>query len=450
MSTTTIADKLYVTIQYRGDASNTDGLLGFASPYEKNAKFEKRKVTQDRWAYGYGADITIADDESITVTGEGTPQYGGGGKWDASMLFIANCYPRIIKNEPVDGFQIAKSVRRSSGWNGAGNVVWRISDPRGFDLEIGSENFASILLCSTMINGTIQGKCVWGRDGAKNVLLPEASEPYQQALTQTKKVNSTVSLRDVQVGDEVEIISTTIPEEDHKCQYLGKYYFMQADSQRPDHGQPGSAVVSMISKQNERYLFKSLASQQYFTLSSPKISTVTTRVALPLDKHVVAKVISNTIADEQFALYDGRYSRVVLISPTKIDLSKVIVDIVPSTMTLGKNGAWPHCGKHTWRKKEAVVEYEGTKYLTTFRDNGHYSGKDNTLRLVKFTVDGAKINIPFVLHTDPRSNQGSGWLRSSYSYYKYNELLDADPTKFTFYRVAVVYGDIVGGTDSVL
>ena len=149
-ATTTIPKKHYVTVQYRGDTNNEDGLLGFASPYTKDAAFEKRKHTHDNWAYS-GIKVEIDDEDNCTVTGSGSYGYGGNAKaWDAGMLFIAGCYPRIINNELLEGFQIAKSVRRY-GWNGGGNVKWRIIDPRGFDLEISSENFARVISCCTMV-----------------------------------------------------------------------------------------------------------------------------------------------------------------------------------------------------------------------------------------------------------------------------------------------------------
>lgn len=116
MAATTIPKKMYVTVQYRGDTNNEDGLLGFASPYTKDAPFQKRKSSQDSWAYGYGVEVQIDGEDNISVSGKGRRGgYGSGEEWDAAMLFMTNCYPRIIDNAPVDGFQIAKSVRRY-GW----------------------------------------------------------------------------------------------------------------------------------------------------------------------------------------------------------------------------------------------------------------------------------------------------------------------------------------------
>ena len=132
----TLPDKLYVTVQYREDSSSVDGLLGFASPYTKDAAFRKRKLTQDGWAYGNTEAVIINEDDSMHINGAIKLRI------DPVALFMGNCAPKIIDNVLVAGFTIAKSVRRSSGWGGSGNVVWRIADPRGFELEIKSENFA--------------------------------------------------------------------------------------------------------------------------------------------------------------------------------------------------------------------------------------------------------------------------------------------------------------------
>lgn len=105
-----------MTIQYRKDTTTESGHLGFASPYTKDAAFKKRKETQDRWAYGYGTTVNIDENDDITVTGGGRQGGYGHMEVDASTLFMTNCYPLIIDNNLIEGFQIAKSVRRSGSW----------------------------------------------------------------------------------------------------------------------------------------------------------------------------------------------------------------------------------------------------------------------------------------------------------------------------------------------
>lgn len=195
-----IPDEHYVGFQQRqegGAYDPTSGtwkgaesvLLGFATPVSNDKAFQKRKDTVDHWAKGYqNKDKTIS--------------------------------AKTLKNELMEGFEIARSVRRH-GWNG-GNVVWRIVDPRGFELEVSSANFASIVSCSTIVNGVIQGRCVWGRDGASNVLLPEHSEPYLEFVELTRVKNQansqSVSIKDVKPGYVIKL------ESGDEVEYLGKFY----------------------------------------------------------------------------------------------------------------------------------------------------------------------------------------------------------------------------------
>lgn len=188
----TIPDKHYVGFKQRASDSLP---LGFATPFSADKAFEKRKGTVDGWAV---PESVFDDTTKQWVPGERIPA-------------------QLLDNVLMDGFQIAKSVRRH-GWNG-GNVVWRIQDPRGFELEISSSNMASILDCSTVINGEIQGKCIWGRDGAANLLLPEMSDPYKQAVFQTElKKSSLVSIQELSFGDVVYLHNTK------KAIYLGRYH----------------------------------------------------------------------------------------------------------------------------------------------------------------------------------------------------------------------------------
>jgi hypothetical protein len=140
--------------------------LGFATPLEKNAAFEKRKRTVDYWAQPQ-SDYDL-------VTRKSTP-----GKQIPAV---------IVDNVPVSGFKITDDVRRIY-WGG-GNVVWRVEDPRGFELEMSSQNLMAIIqTVGISAGGEIPGKCVWARDGANNVLLHESTEEFKTAF----QVGRTVS-----------------------------------------------------------------------------------------------------------------------------------------------------------------------------------------------------------------------------------------------------------------
>lgn len=166
--------------------------LAFATPYEDNAAFRKRKETVDRWSEGYHKVKKIA--------------------------------AQTVDNVLMEGFRIAEDIRRIY-WGG-GNVVWRVEDPRGFELEIPSSNLARILDCTTVINGVIQGKCIWGRDGAQNLLLPEKSEPYTEATANTARSKLSVSTKSISSGDTVTV------KDGSELVYLGMFNIVTSSSKR--------------------------------------------------------------------------------------------------------------------------------------------------------------------------------------------------------------------------
>ncbi len=352
-TTTTIPKQHYVTIQYRKDASTESGLLGFSSPYTKDAAFEKRRATQESWAYGgYGHQFEIDADGTITPLPTTTI--------DTMALFTTKCYPQIHDNTPMAGFEIAKSVRRYGGWGGSGNVVWRIADPRGFELEIGSENFAKVLDCTTIVNGVIQGECVWGRDSGKNLLIPVGSDVYINATKLTEKTNAKVSLKDVKVGDIVEILSSKVLDDDQTCQYLGKYYFLSPE-QVENGDRYNYSGVFKFDKQVERYLMKSVKSGNYFVLSTPKITSIVTPIGTPLDKAVIAKDVTALIGT---GVNVGDAPMTILVSASKI--VDITTELVPYAGKItGDN--WPSTENNSYSHyPEAIIcKHDGLTWIAT-------------------------------------------------------------------------------------
>lgn len=183
-NTITIPKQYYVGMRKQGP---DDLPLGFATPYDTTKAYEKRKSTVDTWT-----KFNNRTWDNVTRTYTENP----------------GIPPTIIDNVPLPGFKIAESVRRVY-WGG-GNVVWRIVDPHGYELEISSSNLAKILDCSSVVNGEIVGECVWGRDKAQNVLLPVSSQPYLDAVSNTSRVGKRVPLKDVSVGDTVVLKDGTV------------------------------------------------------------------------------------------------------------------------------------------------------------------------------------------------------------------------------------------------
>lgn len=148
-------DEFYVGFKAQGV---NEPHLAFLTPFDTTAAFKKRKDTVDNWADTY-----------IVVNGRYTKDTG---------------IPAInVRNEPLLGFKISESVKRTGGWN-SGNVVWRIYDPRGFEWEIPSANLAQIITQTGIsAGGVINGRCLIGRLGANNILIPEGTDLWDQMLT---------------------------------------------------------------------------------------------------------------------------------------------------------------------------------------------------------------------------------------------------------------------------
>lgn len=271
---TVIPKQMYVTIQHRKEGKDEPTRLGFASPYTKDAAFRKRKDSQDSWAYGRGTDFIIKDDDGVF--------HGPNGTKDVAEYFMTNSFPRVLGNEPLDGFEIARSVRRS-GWSGSGNVLWRIQDPRGFELEITSENFASMLDCSTLINGVIQDKCVWGRDGSKNVLLPVSSDPYKEATKHTTLVNTKIHFKDIAVGDHVTLLIKGTKTGNRDGVYMGRMFCVHsrnvAIAGTSSYYSPISNLTSAVVDQ---YVFRDPTDNTVYSIKKPVVGAI------------VAKAVNNS------------------------------------------------------------------------------------------------------------------------------------------------------------
>lgn len=135
--------------------------LGFASPYEPGTKaFDKRRVTQMKWAY---SEWTVGHEEREDGVWKLTYKVWSYDQKPAAQVdmpakrFAHHLQPRIVKNDPIEGFKIAKSVSRSS----TSNKVWRIEDPRGFELEISTDCIEDILMNGEVRKGEIIGTLVW-------------------------------------------------------------------------------------------------------------------------------------------------------------------------------------------------------------------------------------------------------------------------------------------------
>jgi hypothetical protein len=201
-----VFSQLYVGLKSQGK-DKVD--LGFATPYENNAAFRKRKETVDNWVGKY----------QYRVGPDGLYERN-----ERGQLVQEKIEPRhkIVDNQPRSGFRITDDVKRIY-WGG-GNVVWRVEDPAGFELEIQSQNLMAIIQTAGIgEGGVIPGSCLWGRDGKDNILLHEKSDEYKNAIlaAETLKSPKKAAASDRIVG------STYLLQDGSEAVYLGKFFVVR-------------------------------------------------------------------------------------------------------------------------------------------------------------------------------------------------------------------------------
>lgn len=172
-----------------------DNDLAYMTYYEDNAAFLKRKATGVYWA---NRSAHVYNRE------KGCYEYPNGKVEDGV----------IIDNNPTTGIYIGSSVSR---WS-TSNKLFRVQDPRGFTVEVATDNIATLLHLTTVTNGVIQEPCVWAREGGNHVLLPVNSEPYLETLDKMDTLaNKLIKVSELKVGDIVKFF-----EDETEYTYLGK------------------------------------------------------------------------------------------------------------------------------------------------------------------------------------------------------------------------------------
>ena len=156
--------QLRVTLkeQYGHDhQGNKLPLLGFAHVYEPHLNtFAKKQETQDNWAYKPSFGFTFYKDGRVYRTTQKWV-HGAHGPHvlvdDETIEIPENLQPRIIDNVPLEGFRVQRSVSRYS----TSNKLWRILDPRGFELEITTACFEDLVMSCVIDKGVIMVPCIW-------------------------------------------------------------------------------------------------------------------------------------------------------------------------------------------------------------------------------------------------------------------------------------------------
>jgi hypothetical protein len=164
-----IPAKLYVTARVTIDQNTHQQVgdpMGFLNGYEPGkAAFEKKRLTQDKWAY---LDYSNLQNARIEMQGNEYVLTGDRIEWIRGAPYGSNTrkipvckpvdwQPQIWDNVPTTGFKIVDTVSRYS----TSNKFWLVMDPRGVKFEISTGVFETLIMNTTIVKGVIQEACVW-------------------------------------------------------------------------------------------------------------------------------------------------------------------------------------------------------------------------------------------------------------------------------------------------
>lgn len=131
--------------------------LAFANDYKPNSSsYKDRCIKQDQWAYGYHKHT----EDGRILTNYRHYYYRSSTREDLNSgnaeYVPDHLMPKIIDNEPIEGFRVQHMVARDRG-----NKLWRILDPRGFELEVASGTMEDLISGGIIDHGLIIGTCIW-------------------------------------------------------------------------------------------------------------------------------------------------------------------------------------------------------------------------------------------------------------------------------------------------
>lgn len=144
--------------------------LGFLHPWNPKKPDDNKHHTQRVWAYqNYINDFKCEDRGGhLWISGWKYDGYATRGSQPNKIIVgeFADPQPMVYDNDPLNGFKVQHSVSRYS----TSNKLWRILDPRGFELEVTTGCMEVIIQEATILKGgLIDAKCAWA--GGKNLIV---------------------------------------------------------------------------------------------------------------------------------------------------------------------------------------------------------------------------------------------------------------------------------------
>lgn len=257
--------------------------LAYMSQYEQGKDGEvlsnvsKMQATGRSWAQTNSQNVWKKDENGEYVRNE------------QGQLIVDHVIPSkpgaefVTNNVPTKGFYIGDSVSR---WS-TSNKLFRVTDPRGFMVEVPTGNISTLLHHTTVINGVVDSECVWGREGNNHILLPVNSEPYLITLDQMDTLsNKLISVKDLKVGDWVKMF-----EDKNEYYYAGKlkgtwsirgYTHHYSYSYR-DQGR--SAYSNWVDIEDEKWTDVFLRKQTYSEKTSYSVETFSKPKIIEIVRH---------------------------------------------------------------------------------------------------------------------------------------------------------------------
>jgi len=314
-----------------------------------------------------------------------------------------NLATHVIDNVPLSGFKTAQSFKRGGSW-GAASAIWRIEDPRGFELEISNGNMIEIMLCTTVVEGEIHAPCVWGRCGSENVLIPIDSDEYKEAKINTELVKETVLMKDVSFGNKIVLTNGKIGT------YLGSYYTLQLESNYDSSNRRAKTLGWSKSKKHILELdnysgYVAEADKEYalFTTSF-KISKILDDSTITAEDAI--EKINNGLISDDLKFIDGfGYIKYIImgVSGNKVDLKLTTTEITEDDIKDKVKAYYTNNRYHINTKDKFIMVVNKNKNIcgaTTFNDygKGAYNGNRTYNRSSMYNNDDTKFTAtPFDL-----------------------------------------------------
>lgn len=199
-------------------------------------------------------------------------------------------HPREFKNEPLSGYLISDNTKRSTDWFGSGRSMWRITDPRGFVFEITSENLNAIIDHCVISHGKIDQKCILTWDSGSMALVTENSDLYQEAISNTQRTQERVYLKDINLGDVVQLETGETGEffGNQNCLFKGDMKF------------------------RKRCFIYDKKKKKYYIKATHKISSIIEQIEEPYTNNQVINIINTHISNNTLnhGIYDDEDNKI--------------------------------------------------------------------------------------------------------------------------------------------